>query len=296
MARGDRTTGTWVIAAAVALGLQAHAPAQDSRLRQRGPVPKVANPAAPLRMPTGGPDRPDPPGHGHSHHVHFYYPYSWYYGGRYDYWWHRRKTYDGPLLVEQVRKYDPQVINEAPAPPREVDEGLRALRHEDYRLAADVLARRLAEQERLEAKDPPAPGMSDREDQRLLAIALIGQGRFEDALRHALEAYRKDSSLRERPILGSGVIPSSAERTELVRAAVRYAQRRDAPESAWLLAAILMEADDRPDDARRVLARADLDLGTIGPDEASTAGEAPAPPTRAEDAAPESKPVESQGP
>lgn len=310
MALRNMTTRMLVLVGVVSLSVHAEAIAQGSRLNfrgspsrlnQRGPVPKVANPAAPKKMPSNRPPTPkppNPPGHGGGHdgHHHYYYPYYWYYGGYYDYWWNRRKTYDGPLLVEQVRKYDPEVISESPAPPREVDEGLEALRRQDYRLAADILSRRLAEQEREEAKDPPGAGLSDREDQRLLAIALIGEKRMDDALRHALEAYRKDGSLRERPILGSSVIPSSAERTELVRTAVNYAQRRDAPESAWLLAAMLMEADDRPDDARRVLARAEIDLGEIVPARPATTPE-PAgsaePPERGGEPSPEPIRVET---
>jgi len=144
-----------------------------------------------------------------------------------------------------------------------VDEALEALRREEYRAAADTYARRFAELKRTEAKEPAPEGLSDREEQRLLAVALIGANRMDDALKHALDAYSHDSTLRERPILGTSVIPSRAERVNLVRKAVRFAQRKDAPESAWFLAAMLMEADNRPNDARRVLARADIDLDAL---------------------------------
>mgnify|MGYP001463535033 CR=1 FL=1 len=283
-----------VVAATVSLALADVSSAQGSRLNiksppsrlnQRGPVPKVANPAAPLKVPPATPSTSGGAS-GHTPHSHrtYRYPYPYYdryavyyngfpvyidadsrYWSRYGYWDYRRKTYDGPLIVEQVRKYDPGVINEAPAPARPVDEGLEALREEKYRLAADIYGRRIADLKRAEAKEPAPSGLSDREEQRLLAVALIGTNRMDDALRHALEAYRHDATLRERPILGSSVIPSRAERADLVRKAVRFAQRKDAPESAWFLAAMLMEADNRPNDARRVLARAGFDFGAISP-------------------------------
>lgn len=253
-----------------------------SRLRQKGPTPKLGNPAAPLKMPTaepGSPGVPGKPGVKPRRHYRYGYPVwrydnydryrypvyydldlGYWYG--YDDWYHNRKTYRGPLLVEQVRKYDPGLINEKPAQERAVDEALDALRREDYRLAADIYARRQADQQRDEAKDPPEPGLADREQQRLLAVALVGAGRMDDALRHALDAYRHDASLRSRPLLGSSVIPSKAERVDLIRDAVTYAQRSDAPDEAWFLVAMLMEADDRPDDARRMLGRAEVRFET----------------------------------
>lgn len=279
----------WALAAFVAMVCAGAAEAQSSRLRigsppsklnQKGPLPKMRNPAAPLTGDTSLnlPNNPLYPhgryrGHGVGLGYPHNYPYYWvdgyqrfrrpqYYDPHlwisYDDWWEwSRTTYRGPLLVEQVRKYDPEVLPEPP-PPRVVDEALEALRREEYKAAADQYARRLAELERSEAETPPPSGLSDREQQRLLAVALVGDNRMEDALRHALEAYSKDHSLRGRPILGSSVVPSAAERADLVRSAVTYAQRRDSPHEAWFLVAMLMEADDRPRDARRMMARAEV--------------------------------------
>ncbi len=291
----------WALAAIVTIACAGAADAQSSRLRigsppsklnQKGPVPKLRNPAAPLtgdtslKLPNNPPIYPHGRYRGHGVGLGYphNYPYYWvdgyqrfrrpqYYDPHlwisYDDWWEwSRTTYRGPLLVEQVRKYDPEVLPEPP-PPRVVDEALEALRREDYKAAADHYSRRLAELERSEAETPPPPGLSDREEQRLLAVALVGDNRMDEALRHALDAYEKDRSLRGRPILGSSVVPSAAERADLVRSAVTYAQRRDSPHEAWFLVAMLMEADDRPRDARRMMARAEVSFGASAPPPAS---------------------------
>lgn len=87
-----------------------------------------------------------------------------------------------------------------------------------------------------------------------LAVALAGANRFDDAAAMVRMAYSKDPTLSTRPIDARVVVPSHDLRKIVVRT-VRFAHKRESA-SAWLLVAVLMQAEDRDPVGLRMIERA----------------------------------------
>jgi hypothetical protein len=87
-----------------------------------------------------------------------------------------------------------------------------------------------------------------------LAVALAGANRLDDAAAMARLAYGKDPTLATRPIDRRLAVPSRELRRVVVRA-VRFAHDRDSA-SAWLLVAVLMQAEGRDSVGLRMVERA----------------------------------------
>ena len=87
-----------------------------------------------------------------------------------------------------------------------------------------------------------------------LAVALLAEGRHDDAVAMFRLAYSSDPGLAATPVnLRVGL--SDARWRELVVSAVRHANRRGSPAS-WLAVGVLMQAEGRPDVALRMIDRA----------------------------------------
>jgi len=87
-----------------------------------------------------------------------------------------------------------------------------------------------------------------------LAVALAGANRFDDAAAMVRMAYSKDPTLSSRPIDARVEVPSHDLRKVVVRT-VRFAHKRESA-SAWLLVAVLMQAEDRDPVGLRMVERA----------------------------------------
>lgn len=193
-------------------------------------------PSQPLYYPSSHPACP-PYGWG--------YPcFSWGVSG-WPYWWYwGNDTYQGPPLIEIVRRVDPAAagVEGQPLPPPP-DEGLVALWNRDYARAVVVYAQRLAD----------GGGATDR---RLMAVSLIGARRFEEGAKAVRAAYTAEPSLAERPLDGGPMVGGTMEWRRLVTSMVGYAHRANTSD-AWLSVGVLMQAEGRHDWARKMFARSE---------------------------------------
>ncbi len=175
-----------------------------------------------------------------------------------------------PPMIEITRRIDPDTQRMTPVlpesmapPPPPADEGLEALRAQDFERAITVYERRHQERLTQEASAPAAPP-PDRRALRLLGLALAGAGRFDEAAEVLDRAQKEDSGLDSQPIDGTEALGSQSEMRRIVLAAVRHAQRVEKP-AAWRLVARLMQAEGRDVQAQRMFERAaDLERSASG--------------------------------
>lgn len=99
----------------------------------------------------------------------------------------------------------------------------------------------------------------DGESQRLLALALLGANRADEAAAAMRKAYRTDVGLVELPFDPEVVGEDDRRVRALTVRAVEYANREKSAD-AWFLVAVLMQAQNRVAVARTVLQRA-IDAG-----------------------------------
>lgn len=245
----------------------------------RGPLqPAVIENAPRVTVPTGPGSvverRPRTPRHSHGFHYGTGGYYPWAYDSRWGTSW--QNLYPGNTVFvptpywygpnqypvgEIPRRIDPNsgaypaAVPQAPAPvaAAPVDEGREAFRFRDYERAAAVYARRTREQAEAEAAATTTPP-PDRSAQRLMGYALAGAGRLEGADQVFRDAYTQDSTLALNPIPGIELV-GSVQAREIVLNAVQYAQRTNTPD-AWIMVSILMEAEGRPQVARKMRERA----------------------------------------
>jgi len=211
-------------------------------------------------------------GHGHSH-KRFYRPHHWGYG----------YSYPGPRVYDRYDPYygypygiDNRVVygvqpgsrlafpsgqtnanqnaaagqgtqsQPAPAPLTPVQEARVDLEAERYDEAITRYRALLAEDD------------ADFRVAAELGVALIGAGRFDDAVSMMRLAYSSDPGLAVEPLSLRLDLPDKTWR-ELVVRSVRHGHKRGTP-AAWLTVAVLMQAQGRPEVAMRMLDRA-RDLG-----------------------------------
>lgn len=168
----------------------------------------------------------------------------------------RDTSWSGPPLVEITRRLDPALLGlstEERAPAAPVDPGLDALASGSWTRALAVYLQRAEEQRRREAEDSEVE--RDRSDLRLAAFSLAGDGQFDRAERLFAEAYSEDPGLNDRAMSGEALGVRATELRRMVTRAVAHAHRVDRPD-AWLMVAVLMQAEGRDDLARQMLKRA----------------------------------------
>ncbi len=194
------------------------------------------------------------------------------------YYWHPAVV---PPFAETARRVDPALFGAPPpaAPPaaqgeadaggsfRIEDKAREAMRSKNYKHAARLYQQRWMaivdselgiDEGTTAAADRDlvlgALGQSHAEVLRLRAIALVGAGRHEHAVRELQRAYRLEPTLAMRPVLGKDLVGDPYRLRRLVNSSVRYAHRADDAE-AWVLVAMLMQAEGRDRVARKMLAR-----------------------------------------
>lgn len=176
-------------------------------------------------------------------------PYGWY-GGypRYNLGvGYTSAIYFYPPIAGVFRQIDPNLVIYPPvdkdaievAPPT----GPELLYEANYSEAAEVLA--------VEIEQSP----TDMERKRLLAVANAGLKDYEAAAAIMLDVYESDPEIAVYPLDQDGLFESSLELRRLVVGSVRYAQRVGTAR-AWLLVAVLMQAEGREDVAAEMLNRA----------------------------------------
>lgn len=133
-----------------------------------------------------------------------------------------------------------------PAPPPEPETDLEAAR----RLTVSDAFDQAVDRYRVYLEESP----EDFAVMAELAVALAGANRLDDAAAMVRLAYGKDPTLASRPINRRLAVPSKELRKIVVRA-VRFAHDRDSA-SAWLLVAVLMQAEDRDPVGLRMIERA----------------------------------------
>lgn len=136
--------------------------------------------------------------------------------------------------------YPPQDQNAIPEAPPTAEELIAETR---YRDAEDLLRAELAD----------APG--DAVLARLLAVALAGTGDFENASKQMSLAYQVAPTLSTYPFSEQDPSPGVSELRALSINAVRFARRTPSAE-AWLLVAVLIQAQGRHDVSARMMDRA----------------------------------------
>lgn len=193
----------------------------------------------------------------------------------------RDTSWSGPPLVEITRRLDPALLGlstEERAPAAPVDAGLEALSTGNWMRAVAVYLQRAEEQRRREAEDSEVE--RDRSDLRLAAFALAGDGQFERAERLFAEAYSEDPGLKDRAMSGEALGIRASEMRRMVTRAVAHAHRVDRPD-AWLMVAVLMQAEGRDDLARQMLQRAQgssaIEMPVVEPKSGEGAERAPDP-------------------
>ena len=187
------------------------------------------------------------------------------------YYWH---PVVAPPLTETARRVDPGMYTEpiddietAPAF-RVQDKALSAMRSKDYKQAAQLYQQRWmaivdSELEIDAGTDAAAErdlvlgalGQSHAEVLRLRAVALVGARRHEHAVRELVRAYEMDPSLARRALFGKELVGDAYRLRRMVNSSVRYAHK-SGDADAWVLVAMLMQAEGRDRVARRMLARA----------------------------------------
>jgi len=192
---------------------------------------------------------------------------AWYWGypSGWNYWFGPTVLYYNrailpPPMMEITRRIDPETQSmvgavpsmEPPAVPP--DEGLEALRTHDYARAITVYERRVQERLTQEASAPAAPP-ADRRALRLLALALAGADRFDEAADAFNRAHAEDPGLDAQPLIGADALGSTSEMRRVVLASVRHAQKTGTA-AAWRLVARLMQAEGREDQSQRMFLRA----------------------------------------
>lgn len=190
-----------------------------------------------------------------------YYPgYSGYtlgygYGYAYDPWVNNQRYWSGyPYGVDgrlvngvqpgsQLRMPAPATVDApAPEPEPDIQAARRLISSAGFDEAIDRYRAYLAE------------NRDDFSVMAELAVALAGANRFDDAAAMVRMAYSKDPTLSTRPIDARVVVPSHDLRKIVVRT-VKFAHKRESA-SAWLLVAVLMQAEDRDPVGLRMIERA----------------------------------------
>jgi|GEM_PF-2918706 len=150
----------------------------------------------------------------------------------------------GPYAVPPVTTPTPEPRSTVPqAPPTALELAQEAMRLGMPEQATSVLRAHLT-------KNPDAA-----DAQRVLAIALLEQNRFDDAVASMRQAYRADPNLANEPIDAAELGYSERSLRSLVTRTVTFANRVDSG-SAWLTVAALMQAEGRAEQARTTLEKA----------------------------------------
>lgn len=194
--------------------------------------------------------------------------YRWndcYYPGSYCNWWYPYSSYSSysyytPIVYGQPDPYVLTGVNPAAVyaaaynaqmqtaqqppqrEPTELEKADAMLMYGESKAAAQ------AYRKYLEAVPDDAAAM------RSLAIALLGQRRFDEAVAVMAMAYDKQPRLARTPI-DAALFGDAASLRRQLNSAVTYANRVNSG-SAWLLVAALMQAEGREDVAARIAARA----------------------------------------
>lgn len=149
-------------------------------------------------------------------------------------------------VSQQAGSAQPAPQQAAPAPLTDLDRARLALSVGEH---AESIARYrayLAEQQEAGSEDFAVAAE--------LAVALLAEGRRDDAVAMFRLAYASDPGLAAVPVsLRVGL--SDSRWRELVLSAVRHANRRGSPAS-WLAVGVLMQAEGRADVALRMIDRA----------------------------------------
>jgi hypothetical protein len=179
-----------------------------------------------------------------------------------------------PPLTEIARRVDPALFGE-PEDDTEIeptlrveDEALEAMRGGRYGEAARLYQMRwMAIVDSELGIDEGTPGAIERdfvlgalgqnhaEVLRLRAVALVGARRHAHAAQELMRAYEMDPALAGRALFGKELIGDAYRLRRLVNSSVRYAHK-SGDEDAWVLVAMLMQAEGREQVARRMLRRA----------------------------------------
>lgn len=247
--------GVLLLSASVALAQSEEPPAQSKPIGQRGAFDEPARSNPPdldqLRNPKPIPPPPaqNPPPKPGPHPAppddYYYWPDYPTIGVSYN------SAYYYAPLTGVYSPIDPNLVIHPPrdrateeARPRTAGELLHV---GSYQEAGELLRGELDEN----------PG--DVERMRYLAVVEAAQRQFENAAALIEEVYLLDPEIAWFPLDGDALFDSPLELRRLVVGAVRHAQRTgDA--RAWLLVAVLMQAEGRDDVAFKMLGRA-ADLG-----------------------------------
>lgn len=171
--------------------------------------------------------------------------------------WGHRQGVPGEALRDTSRRLDPGLLPVAPeavvlTPQQSVIADLTAERYERAVETLKLMAARpvgVATPSGGAAVPPgSAPAAAERswtggETLRYLSVALVGLKRSNEAVRALDDAYRAEPELASRPISAASVGGDAALRNLVLRA-VTHAQRVNTPD-AWLVVAVLMQAQDR---------------------------------------------------
>lgn len=209
----------------------------------------------PARTPPPAPSPPknngntNPPTTDHTHHPHHHTHHHTHHGGfgpGVFYYYGDAEYYYPPVegvygrIDPNLVLYPPKTETAEPPPPPTPAELIRA---GSLREATDLLSEAL--------DDTPGDPVSLRE------LAIVAVARGDDALATDLiaRAYSADPGLAATPITGSSYFRSTYELRRLLVRAVRHAQATTDAD-AWLLVAVLMQAEGRAPVARRMIDRA----------------------------------------
>jgi len=163
----------------------------------------------------------------------------------------RRRVIDGPpvIIIDRtgaVTTNTPgqnEPVASAPPPPPPLEVGLRALADGRWEEAIEALREHVGRES------------DDYRAQRLLALALLGEGRLELGAAVLASAYRADPSLAGEP-LERELVGSLSRWRAVQRSAQRWgASRRTA--SGWLASIVLTQAELAPQVLRERLVRAE---------------------------------------
>lgn len=191
-------------------------------------------------------------------------------------WWFQPGTFHGPVIRGRTLKVDPATLGtQVPAGPAfRVVEPLpfqptmvRLLAAGEYEAVLDMW-RRARSGGAVEASgDPAYPGAAPDlapvaveevwwADDRLRAVALVGAGRLEEAATAIGDAYLAEPRLAGLPLSGEALAKDRAALRRLVLRAIDYAGRHPSSD-AWLLAAVMTQAEGRDEVAARFASRAE---------------------------------------
>ena len=242
----------------------------------RGPI---VRPTQPTRPPSVQPPIARPPGHHHPHRPHYPgYPIYWGPVWYHQYWYdsYSGYYYDDQLDAREAARrrnaalqasynaglaYGVAETTEAPPPPDPAEVAMQAGNYAEAaviygeRLADAVSDEPAADEDATDDESAEAPATPVRDLARLYAVALIGDGQFDEAETALAAAYGADDELMKRPLRMTGLL-TKRELRRLVRLAVNRAHATETYD-AWFSVAMLMQSEGRHALAADMLERAE---------------------------------------